>query len=320
MMSRKAVVDAISETIFVSPSDAEKIIQKAIAGGECSKANLESWLHNRFLPNCVLIDEEGYSRMCINALKILYKTAGTDYGSSRQRDFGQKWADMTRGYLGEYAFKLFLSQTQNIDAKLDHGVGEMADFLPTDIHLIKEKGEAEYRLPNLSISIKASKWNGIWLDIPGDQFSHSDIFVFVKVGTGQDHLFAFFKHISVFKDKILKVGREVGSLTSEESDMLFDSLPSFTPIPAYICGFTRKDIDYPELSYSGKMGRLHYTVKGWNGPINPGDLEKIKQKENVPGKVKFEGIGQFSHDKGYLFNTGNLLWMQSDWKEVLSHI
>ena len=45
----------------------------------------------------------------------------------------------------------------------------------------------------LNISIKTSKWNGIWLDIPGNQFEHSDIHVFVKIGAGRDHLFAFFK-------------------------------------------------------------------------------------------------------------------------------
>ena len=101
---------------FVLPEEATVIVDKAEKGGEV-KNSLEDWLKLRFLPNIVLIDEDGYSRMCIDALKILSKTAATDYGSSRQRDFGHVWADMTRGYLGELAFKLFLER-QSIKVEL----------------------------------------------------------------------------------------------------------------------------------------------------------------------------------------------------------
>ena len=69
-----------------------------------------------------------------------------------------------------------------------------------------------------------------------------------------------------------------------------------------------RDFQYDDLSYEGKKGRIHYTVKAWNGPIRPGDMNKIKQNESLTGKVKFEGIGEFSHERGHLFNTGKLLW------------
>jgi hypothetical protein len=228
---------------------------------------------------------------------------------------------MTRGYLGEYAFKLFLAEHSGLEAKLGHDMGDLDDFLPTDIHLIREKQtDTPYRTPKLNISIKTSKWNGIWLDIPGNQFQHSDAHVFVKVGTGRDHLFAFFKHISVFKDKVLRRGQEVGSLTAEESDRLFDALPSFQPIPAYICGFVWRDALYRDLPYQGKAGRKNYTITHWNGPINVGDIARIKDEELVAGQVKFEGIGSFSHEKGYLFNTGSLLWRDSDWQKLFEQL
>ncbi|MFH1855903.1 MAG: hypothetical protein ABH836_01575 [Candidatus Omnitrophota bacterium] len=226
---------------------------------------------------------------------------------------------MTRGYLGEYAFAMFLKKQWGITAKLGHEIGELKDYLPMDIHQIKE-AQAEYRTPRLKIGIKAIKWNGIWLDISGDQFNHSDIHVLVKVGTGRDYLFAFFKKISVFKDKILKIGQQVGSLSEKEAEDLYNDLPSFKPISAYICGFVKKDAKYSRLPYAGKKGRLHYTICSWNGPISPGDLEAVKQKENVIGKVKFEGIGSFAHDKGYLFNAGSLLWGKSDWDFVKTHL
>ncbi|MFM7579251.1 MAG: hypothetical protein ACKO5Q_20245, partial [Microcystaceae cyanobacterium] len=108
--------------------------------------------------------------------------------------------------------------------------------------------------------------------------------------------------------------------TPEESQELFDHLPSFTAIPAYICGFVSSNQSYPSLSYTGKKGKKHYTIESWCGPIEPSDLERIKIRENVMGDVKFLGIGSFSHDKGHLFNTENLMWTEECWHEVRANL
>ena len=158
------------------------------------------------------------------------------------------------------------------------------------------------------------------MDIPGNQFDHSDIHILVKVGAGRDHLFSFFKGLSVFKDKVLKKGVEVGSLSAKESDDLYSRLPNFKPIPAYVVGFARKNQVYSMLPYEGKRGKKHFNVTSWNGKISEGDLEKIKSKENVVGSVKFEGIGEFAHDSGYLFNAGKLHWKSDDWKKFIFNI
>lgn len=314
------IAKQIQDFLGCSPEEAEMILGKAIIGGEINDDFNESdWFKNRFQPNVVFIDEEGYTRMCVDALKILGLTAATDYGSSRQRDMGQLWADMTRGYLGEHAFQMFLQQRLGIQAVLDHEKGQLQDFLPMDIHGVREPN-GEYRAPRIRISIKTTKWNGIWLDIPGDQFNHSQIHVLVKVGTGRDHLFAFFKHISVFRDKVLMKGQSVGAITEKESNEIFDNLPNFKPVAAYICGFVKEDAQYNPLSYAGKLGRRNFTITSWNGPIEPGDLQKIKEHKEVPGKVTFQGIGDFAHDRGYLFNTGKLLWKPADWDYVKQRI
>jgi len=314
------LINDVFGKLGIEEDEAKKILEKAKAGGEISSdCSIGTWLKERFIPNTVLIDESGYARMCVDALKILGTTAATDYGGSRQRDLGQLWADMTRGYLGEFAFSLFIKRRWDIDCELGHEVGSLDDFLPMDIHRIREK-HSNYRTPKIRLGVKTTKWNGIWLDIPGNQFNHSDIHVLVKVGTGRDHLFAFFKALSVFKDKVLKRGKDVGSLSEEEAETLFDNLPSFRPIPAYICGFAKKDAEYKNLAYCGKKGRKNYTITSWNGPINPGDLNLIRQRENVSGKIGFEGIGSFAHEKGYLFNTGNLLWCSDDWESVIKLI
>lgn len=257
--------------------------------------------------------------MCVDALKILGTTAATDYGSSRQRDMGQLWADMTRGYLGEYAFKLFLKQRFNVEVELGHEVGALQTYLPTDIHAITDN-QGRSRSANLKVSLKTTKWNGIWLDIPGDQFSHSDVHILINVDTGRDHLFAFFKHLSVFKDKVLKKGMEVCSLTTGEANDLFDKLPNWTPISAYICGFVEQLPQYNTRQYSGKKGRLNYKINSWNGKISSGDLSVIKLEQEVTGKIEFAGIVQFAHDNGYLFNTGNLQWQADEWKCLVSKL
>lgn len=311
---------SISHSINVDYSTSVTIIEKAVAGGEINDlSELDRWIKERLIPNCVFIEEDGYAKMCINALKILDKTAATDYGSSRQRDMGQLWADMTRGYLGEYAFKLFLNQKYNIDSELGHERGNLKDYLPTDIHKIKRENRA-WENPKINISIKTTKWNGIWFDIPGDQFNHSDIHIFIKIGVGRDHLFAFFKELSVFKDKILKKGKDIGLLSDQEAEVIYNNLASFSPVPAYICGFVDKNTKFDQLPYGGKRGRTNYTITSWNGQICPGDLSKIKEKEGISGSVKFEGIGEFAHDNGYLFNTGNLKFSNSDWLNVISRM
>ena len=120
----KHVIQTISQKLNVIGKEAQMIFDKAVAGGEIVEAKSEQcateWIETRLLPNTVFIDETGYARMCIDALKILGTTAATDYGGSRQRDLGQLWADMTRGYVGEFAFAKFLEKQYNIATNLDH--------------------------------------------------------------------------------------------------------------------------------------------------------------------------------------------------------
>ena len=318
LMKVIAVIERLQSELSVTVDDAERIIDKALAGQETDFASLDEWLENRFLPNIVFIDENAYAEMCINALKILPTVAATDYGSSRQRDFGQKWADITRGYLGEYAFKVFLQQRFGINSELGHDPGQLDDYLPMDIHKIKVPGEDKWRPPKKRIGIKTTKWNGIWLDIPGAQFNHSDYHVLVKLGVGQDHLFTFFKSMGIF-ESILNKGKEMGILTTEETICLLDNLADFKPIPAYICGFIRADEQYTPPSYSGRKGKKGFIINAWKGVYNFDDLEMIKQTQGV-SEVIFNGIGSFSHNKAYLFNTGNLLWSEEDWNQAIQEI
>lgn len=317
-MNIDQIIEEISNVCLTSTKESTSLLKKAIEGGETNKDEIENWYNQRFRNNLIFIGMKDYARMCIDALKILGKTAPTDFGGSRQRDLAQLWADMTRGYLGEIALTLFLKEKFEIDAELAHEKGLLKDFLQTDLKKVKIDGKLKE--PNLKIGIKTTKWNGIWFDIPGAQFNHSDINVLVKIGASREHLFTFLKEISAFKDKILKIGIEVGSLSEKEAEDLYTELPSFKPIPAYIAGFVARDEKYTERDYLGKMGRIHYVIHSWKGPIRPGDLENIKLENKVSGRVSFLGIGSFSHDSGYLFNTGNLSWKKEEWEDLLEKL
>jgi hypothetical protein len=49
-------------------------------------------------------------------------------------------------------------------------------------------------------------------------------------------------------------------------------------------------------------------------------LDRIRERENITGSVKFEGIGAFNHDSGYLFNTGALKWTKDDWEKLIERL
>jgi len=317
----QGVVRDLAEFLEIPLEDVVTILDKAVSGGETTIENERAWFENRLRPNTVFIDESGYSKMCVDALKTVQNIAGTDYGSSRQRDLVQKWADTTRGYLGEVGFQKLLQDKYQIESKLDHEQGDLADYLPLDIHEIKKPGES-WRAPRKKVGIKATKWNGIWLDIAGAQFHHSDMHILVKVGAGQDHLVGYMKSLSVFKDKILQRGRALGHLTDAESDILYDSLPSFKPIPAYVCGFVEREDDFSSLQYTGKTinhrnNSRSFEIASWKGRYYPQAKQQVMGRENVTAEIKFKQIGNFSHDDMYLFNTGNLKWSEDDWRRVI---
>ena len=82
--------------------EVEELIFKVIAGREIINIEeLSSWVEKKLKPNLVFFSKNEYTEACIDALKMINTVAATDYGTSRQRDKLQLWADITRGYLGE---------------------------------------------------------------------------------------------------------------------------------------------------------------------------------------------------------------------------
>lgn len=318
-MSEESVIKRLSEIFLVPEAGAKKFLDKSKASGEIShQISPEQWLEQRIIPNTVYVNQNEYAQMCIDALKIVPNMASTNFGTAQQRDLGQSWADTTRGYIGELACQKFLAERYETIVELDHAAGDRDKYIEKDIHQVFDRIKKVNREPNLSVGIKSAKTNAMWLDIPS--FSSAEAHVFVQLEIGLSHLFAFFKGLSVFKDKVLKKGVDEKFLTEEESQTIWDTLPNLTDIPAYITGFVWRDIQYKRLSYTGKMGIKHYKINSWCGPFEKSNLTEIKQLENVPGDVNFLGIENFSKASRHLFNTGSLLWKKDDWDQLVSKL
>ena len=316
------LTDLISQALGEDKATAERIISAAIQGRETlnGEDDIENWINNQLIPNTVLIDKSGYTEMCIDALKTTSTQVLTDFGTSRQRDFGQAWADMIRGYLGEFAVTIFLEKNFGLKTKLAHQRGVASTFYDSDISEVFDG--SKWRKPNINVGIKTTKYNGLWLDVVKEQFSKSDIHVQVKIGGGTTHLFSFFKELSVFKDKILKAGLDGNFLTQGESDQIWNDIPTFKPIPAYITGFALRDYNYKPLDYDGHMAKIHYTIHTYQGLLPRDYREQIKKREGITakGNVKFESIDEFSASDRFLFNTGSINRTIKEWKEIVGLI
>lgn len=303
----------------MTEKEAEVLIRKALVTSELENIEMfDSWFENRLKPHLVILNENDYNKMCLSALRALPTLSASDYGTSRQRDFMQMWADTTRGYLGELAVMKFLEKDNSIKLSLDHSRGELKKYVATDIHSISAEGEISTKTYN--ISIKTTKMNGVWLDVPSGQFLKSDVHVLVKIGLQRDHLFAFFKSIGFFEKIILPKGIEIEAFTKVESRKILKEIPVLKPIVAYICGIVfANDYKDKEPDFKGKKGRKHYNVSSWAGKLSKSEIEKLKKKYKIKGEVKFEGVGQFSHD-GYIFSIDRLKFSEEAWKRLFTNL
>lgn len=286
--------------------------------------SFEEWLSKRFKYQFLWLDRDDYSKALIRALWLAPRFAGTDFGSSRQRDMAQVWTDTARGFLGEIVLSKFLFQIFGIETKLDTRRGELAEFLPTDIAQIKLPGE-DWRAPNLNISLKTTKFNGRWLDLPGSQFEHSDVFVLIKIGVLRQHFLAFLKAVSFLRDKLFVTAKDLGELDDENASELWNEIPEFEPIPAYSPGFLVKgEINQPVHSINAKVkGRKNKCIAitqgiGLFSGSNIRDVPEIRALDPTGTlRVEIEPIIDSLTGAHFLANSGSLRYGEDSWKELI---
>lgn len=322
MGRRQDAIDLILGHYPVSENHAEKLYQAARRGGELAQfgGDVRRWFYDRLEPSMVVLDPDDYTEALIYALKVAPHLAGTDYGTSRQRDLGQLWTDTTRGLLGEQAVVRFFEDRFGLTLKVDYTLGDLEEYLPADITGGTLPNGEEVELER-RVSVKTTKFQGIWLDITGAQIEHSDAFILAKIGVRRDHFVAYLKRSGFIDDILLRRGRELDTLTDEDAQAIRDSVPDFRPIPCYISGFMEKPIETTGVTRYRKRhtrsGDLKgYTIKGYVGRLDDGEPVELPP-ELVGEDIEFAGIGNFTRTRHYIANTGNLSWSDDEWTALV---
>ena len=282
-------------------------IKKEKRGRSYVVVNLEEWFTQRLMANTITLSEDDYKRALYRSFRLLViaDIAKTDFGSSRQRDFGQRWTDFTRGFLGEIGIEQFFKKKLGVEIDLEEWeVGDVQKFLPTDITKIKDNGN--WRDVNTNVSIKTSKLKSMWLDI-GSQIGHSDAFIFIKIALTTEHLVSFMKS-NGFLEQLVRMGKELGEVSDYEQEikLLCDNIPDVKPFPVYITGFAwKKDMENGTL-------KVHET------PKNKVVVSGIGYYGDDIGN-SVEGLGDISYGK-HLASLDSLRWKKSDWDELKNNV
>jgi hypothetical protein len=319
--------DFLAEKIS-DASSAHKLAIQVLKGAEESleinSTSFESWFEKRFKYQFVWLDKNDYLKALVRALWLAPVFAGTDFGSSRQRDMAQVWTDTARGFLGEIAVSRFLNERFGLETAISTNRGNLAEFLPTDITKIRLR-DSKWRTPNLKISIKTTKFNGRWLDVPGAQVEHSDVFILVKIGILRHHFLAFLKAISFLKDKLFPQAEKLGELSNGMAEKLWDEIPHFDPIPAYISGYLNKNelnlpIHHLVCRRKGKT-KVRIAITHGIGIFSKETLQKhpYVQELDPEGKLRIEvePIIDSLTTTHFLAHSGGLKWGRESWTELI---
>ena len=187
----------------------------------------------------------------------------------------------------------------------------------------------KFRKPKNTVSIKTTKFNGRWLDLPGAQFEHSNVFVLVKLGISRFHFSAFLKVISFLRDKLFVLARELGELDNKESGQLWAETPDFTPIPAYIPGFLEKqglNLPIHEIT-SRKRGIKHIRIAISQG-VGIFSLSNVRKHPKIRSldpdgtlRVAIEPIIEsLSESKRFFANSGALKFGKEHWNDLVERL
>lgn len=187
----------------------------------------------------------------------------SDWGTSRQREFGQKITNWIKGQLGEVAVKKFFKKEFGVDIELDFNI--YSNIVPQDIIGVFEKGKM--RKPKIGVGIKSSKPKSAFLVLGDNEINlserRSDIYIYCRPDIPDDHL------LRLTKDLVVKAVRDK-PLFSKYKELL----PDFNDIPCEVVGWC----GYKELEevtsipgqifdngtrFVKKSGELHKSMSDW---------------------------------------------------------
>jgi hypothetical protein len=231
-----------------------------------NKEKLIQWKKDYDARNFTLSPDE-YAKCLDFALAIHFRGySSIDFGSPRQREFGQKVANWVRGQLGELGFAHFCRERLGFEIKLDFEMHKQ--IVPQDVIAIVKNGVKV--APQNRIAVKATKHTNVSLvlgrnevELPSRQ---SDVYVFVRVNLPDDHL--------------LRIGRReiIKMLKNQQHYQLYkNKIEELKPIQTEIAGFAyRQDLElsdkipgyrFESERYVKLTGHLRRSLSEWKQAI-----------------------------------------------------
>jgi hypothetical protein len=169
----------------------------------------------------------------------------SDWGTGRQREFGQKVTNWVKGQLAEVAVKKFFKNEFNVEVELDFDIHD--NIVPQDIIAVMENGIK--REPRIGIAIKSSKPKSAYLVLGENEVNlenrQSDVYIFCRPNIPDDHI------LRITKDKIIEIVKNEPLFST-----YIDEIPGFEDIPCEIVTLPRVQY-HPVLESCRCISILH---------------------------------------------------------------
>ena len=222
-----------------------------------SKDKLSDWKKS-FEWRTVYLSRDDYN-LCLDfALAMHFRGyVLSDWGTGRQREFGQKLTNWVKGQLGEVAVKKFLKDKFNFDVVLDFNIH--SKIVPQDIIGVREG--KKNRIPKIGIGIKSSKPKNSALVLGQNEIEiesrGSDVYIFCRPDIPDDHL------LRVSKEEIIESVKDKPHFETYKV-----KIPSFEKIPCEISGFCYKKELKKVTSIPGQVFENGYRYVRFSGELN----------------------------------------------------
>jgi len=216
---------------------------------------------------CFMLSSDEYAKCLDFALAIHFRGyASIDFGTARQREFGQKVSNWVRGQLGELGFAHFCRERLGFDVKLDFEMHR--EIVPQDVLAIIQGGQR--RTPANKIAVKATKHTNVSLVLSRNEVElpnrQSDVYVFTRLNLPDDHL--------------LRVGQQeiINLLQNQQHFQLYQNrIEPLGPVRCEVAGFAYRDdleltdsipgYKFPSERYCKQTGRLRRNIDEWRQAI-----------------------------------------------------
>lgn len=215
----------------------------------------------------VELDREDYA-LCLDfALAQHFRNyVQSDFGTGRQREFGQKITNWVKGQLGEVAVKKFLKREFGLDVELDFDIRD--NIVLQDITGVSENGKM--RTPKIGVGIKSSKPKSAFLVLGENEIKikerRSDIYIYCRPNIPDDHL------LRLTKEEINEAVKNKPHYSKYK-----DLMPDFVNISCEVAGWCHyselKEVnkipgqDFDGVRFVIESGRLKKTKKDWENLI-----------------------------------------------------